>query len=229
MLTAVIIPALNEAGSIAGVVRDARAQDVDWVIVADNGSTDETAERARQAGALLVQEPRRGYGYACAAGTAKAVALGAQVLVYLDGDYSSLPAEMPRLLQPLKQEKADLVLGSRALGEIDEKAMLPHQRYGNQLSSWLIRRLYGMQVTDLGPYRAIRAELLQELDMREMTFGWPTEMMVKSARRGARIVEVPVSWKQRLAGQSKVSGSVRGSILAAAYFLGVTLRYALFP
>lgn len=229
MPTAVIIPALNEAGAIAAVVRDACAQDVTWVIVADNGSTDGTADLARQAGALLVREPRRGYGYACAAGTARAFELGARLLVYLDGDYSSLPAEMPRLLDPLQEDCADLVLGSRVLGSISERAMPAHQRFGNRLSSWLITQLYGVQVTDLGPYRAIRGDLLRDLDMQEMTFGWPTEMMVKAARRGARITEAPVSWQRRLAGQSKVSGSVRGSLLAAYYILGVTLRYAFLP
>ena len=228
MSTAVIIPALNEAGAIAAVVRDSLVQDVDWVIVADNGSSDETAEIARQAGALVVTEPCRGYGYACAAGAARAIALGASVLVYIDGDYSSVPDEMLLILDPLRENNADLVLGSRVLGTIGEGAMPLHQKYGNNLSSWLISRLYGVKVTDLGPYRAIRTELFQELGMREMTFGWPTEMMVKAARNGARIVEVPVSWRRRRADQSKVSGNLRGSVLAAYYILGVTVRYAMF-
>lgn len=228
LFTAVIIPALNEAGAIGAVVGDALDQGVDWVIVADNGSTDETAEIARAAGALIVSEPRRGYGYACAAGTARGIELGAQVLVYIDGDYSSVPAELPRLLDPLNENQADLVLGSRVLGSISEGAMPPHQQLGNHLSSWLISVLYGVEFTDLGPYRAIRTNLLQELGMREMTFGWPTEMMVKAAKKGARIEEVPVSWKRRRAGQSKVGGNLRGSLLAAYYILGVTVRYAVF-
>jgi glycosyltransferase involved in cell wall biosynthesis len=228
MPTAVIIPALNEAGAIAAVVRDSLAQDIDWVIVADNGSSDETAAVARQAGALIVSESRRGYGYACAAGTSRAISLGATLLVYIDGDYSSAPDEMPRLLDPLKENKADLVLGSRVLGTIGEGAMPPHQKYGNVLSSWLVSRLYDVEVTDLGPYRAIRSELVQELGLREMTFGWPTEMLVKAARNGARIVEVPVSWQRLRAGESKVSGNLRGSFLAAYYIFGVTVRYAIF-
>ncbi|MFN2277590.1 MAG: glycosyltransferase family 2 protein, partial [Candidatus Promineifilaceae bacterium] len=206
MSTAVIIPALNEEGAIAAVVRDSLVQDIDWVIVADNGSSDETAEIAQEAGAQVVDVPCLGYGYACAAGTARAIALGATVLVYIDGDYSSVPDEMVRLLNPLRENKADLVLGSRVLGTIGEGAMPPHQKFGNDVSSWLISKLYGVKVTDLGPYRAIRTELIQELGMREMTFGWPTEMMVKAVRNGARIVEVPVSWRRRRAGQSKVSG-----------------------
>ena len=228
MSTAVIIPALNEEGAIAAVVRDSLIQDINWVIVADNGSSDQTAEIARLAGAQVVDAPRLGYGYACAAGTARAIALGATVLVYIDGDYSSVPDEMVRLLDPLRENKADLVLGSRVLGTIGEGAMPPHQRFGNDLSSWLISKLYGVEVTDLGPYRAIRTELIQELGMREMTFGWPTEMIVKAVRNGARIVEVPVSWRRRRAGQSKVSGNLRGSLLAAYYILGVTIRYAVF-
>jgi glycosyltransferase involved in cell wall biosynthesis len=225
--TAVIIPALNEAGNIAAVVHDSLAQDIDWVIVADNGSSDETAELARQSGAQVVSAPCRGYGYACAAGTAKAIALGATVLVYIDGDYSSVPTEIHRLLNPIMANRADLVLGSRVLGNIDRGAMPPHQKYGNAISSWLISKLYDADVTDLGPYRAIRRELIQRLDMREMTFGWPTEMIVKAAQNGARIIEVPVSWKRRRSGQSKVSGNLRGSLLAAYYILGVTIRYAI--
>ena len=226
MRVAAVIPALNEAGSITAVVADTLAQGVAWVVVADNGSTDETAVLAAAAGAQVVSEPRRGYGYACAAGSAAALALGADVLVYLDGDYSSLPAELPRLLAPLAAGEADLTLGSRTLGHIAGGAMLPHQRFGNALSSRLMSALYGVRVTDLGPYRAVRGELLRELDMREMTFGWPTEMMVKTAKRGGRIVEVPVSWHVRRAGESKVSGTLRGSALAAYHILGVTLRYA---
>lgn len=228
MKTAVVIPALNEAGAIGDVVRDALDQPVGWVVVADNGSTDGTAAAARAAGAAVVEEPRRGYGYACAAGSARALALGAQTIVYLDGDYSSLPAEMPRLLEPLAAGTADLVLGSRALGEISAGAMPPHQRWGNALSSRLITLLYGVRVTDLGPYRAVRSDLLRALGMREMTFGWPTEMMVKAAKRRARIVEVPVSWRARRAGRSKVGGDLRGSLLAAYSILGVALRYAFF-
>ena len=223
MATSVVIPALNEAGNIARVVAAARAQAVDEVIVVDNGSSDATAAVAVAAGAVVVAEPQRGYGYACAAGSAAA---HGDILVYLDGDGSFLPAEMPRLIEPLRADFADLVLGSRVLGHIAAGAMPPHQRFGNWLAATLMRGLYRVQVTDLGPYRAIHRDLLGELEMCEMTFGWPTEMMVKAARRGARIHEVPVSCLARTWGHSKVGGNLRGSMLAAYRILSVTLRYA---
>jgi glycosyltransferase involved in cell wall biosynthesis len=224
--TAVIIPALNEGGNISQLVTETQLQAVDWVIVVDNGSTDETAVRAQKAGATIISEPRRGYGYACAAGTAVALKYQADILIYMDGDYSSSPQELPRLCQPIADNAADLVLGSRVLGHIEAGAMPPHQRFGNWLSSQLMSRLYGIRVTDLGPYRAIRADLIQSLDMREMTFGWPTEMMVKAAKQRARLMEVPVSWHRRQSGRSKISGTLRGSVLAATTILDVTLRYA---
>lgn len=223
---AAIIPALNEADAIAPLVRETRQQPVDCVIVVDNGSQDETAVLAQEAGALVVSEPRRGYGYACAAGTAVALDRGAEVLVYMDGDHSALPQEMPRLLAPVLAGEADLVLGSRPLGAIAGGAMPAHQRSGNWLSSRLMSVLYGVRVTDLGPYRAVRGDLMRTLDMREMTYGWPTEMMVKAARQGATIKEVPVSWHPRRGGASKVSGTLRGSLLAGYHILVVTLRHA---
>jgi len=224
MKVAVIIPALNEAGCIGDLVTDVLAQPVDRIIVVDNGSTDGTGVVAQQAGARVVREPRRGYGYACAAGVA-ATGDEVDVLVFLDGDYSFLPGEMPTLLTPLREGCADLVLGSRELGTIAPGAMPPHQRFGNWLVARILGMLYGIRVTDLGPYRAIRRDLLLDLEMREMTFGWPTEMVVKAARHDARIVEVPVSYHPRRADRSKVSGTLRGTILAAYYILSVTFRY----
>lgn len=222
---AVIIPALNEAGNIARLVVELRATVAAEIIVVDNGSTDDTAAVAAAAGACVVAEPRRGYGYACAAGVA--AAHGADLLAFMDGDGSFLPAELPALLAPLRAGRADLVLGSRPLGHIAPGAMPPQQRFGNWLAAGLMRLLYRMDVTDLGPYRAIRRDLLERLVLCEMTYGWPTEMMVKAARRGARIVEVPVSFHPRRSGKSKVSGTLRGTLLAARYILGVTLRYAM--
>lgn len=220
----VIIPALNEAGNIQRLVQEVLATAPVQVIVVDNGSTDTTAQEAHAAGAQVVTEVRRGYGYACAAGAT--TAQEADILVFLDGDYSFQPSELPLILAPLLADQADLVLGSRYRGQIAPGAMPPHQRLGNWLVAHLMNWLYGLSLTDLGPYRAIRRSLLEQLEMREMTFGWPTEMMTKAARRGARLVEVPVSYHQRQAGRSKVSGTVRGTILATWFILGVTLRYA---
>jgi glycosyltransferase involved in cell wall biosynthesis len=217
----VIVPALNEAGNIAALVRETLAQGVHEVIVVDNGSTDSTAALAASAGARVLTEKRRGYGYACAAGSAAATG---DILAYLDADFSFLPAELPRLVDPIARGAADLALGSRPLGGIDPGAMPPHQRFGNWLTAALMRRRYGLAVTDLGPYRAIRADLLRALDMVEMTYGWPTEMMVKAARRGARVFEVPVTYHTRRAGRSKVGGTLKGSALAAYHILRVTLR-----
>jgi len=227
--TAVVIPALNEAGNIAAVVEALQAELVTHVIVVDNGSTDDTAITATAAGATVISEPRQGYGYACAAGTRKAHEMGADIIVYIDGDQSSLPSEVHRLLEPLAAGRAELVLGSRTLGTIEAGAMGVHQRFGNWLTAAIMRRLYDIDVTDLGPYRAISADLVEALGMSEMTFGWPTEMMVKSARRHARIVEVPVTWEARGSGDSKVSGTIKGTVLAGWFLLSVTVKHALGP
>lgn len=222
----VIIPALNEAGNIRRLLERIPRDSVEAlrVIVVDNGSTDTTAEEARQAGAVVVSEPRRGYGYACAAGVAIS---DAEVIIFLDGDGSFDPAQIPDLLAPIQANESDLVLGSRMRGGLEPGAMPPHQRYGNRLVSRSMDTLYGLQLTDLGPYRAVRAELLHSLDMREMTFGWPTEMIVKAAKRKARIKEIGVSYGRRWSGKSKVSGTLRGTLLATWFILGVTLRYAM--
>lgn len=223
---AVIIPALNEAGNIRQLAEEVRRTITADVIVVDNGSTDATAAEARAGGALVVSESRRGYGYACAAGFRAATERGAELVVFLDGDYSFLPAELPVVLSPVLDGRADLCLGSRWLGRIAPGAMPPQQRFGNWLTARLMNWLYGLHLTDIGPYRVIRADLLAALEMQEMTYGWPAEMLVKAARRGAAIIEAPVSYHPRRAGRSKVSGTVRGTVLAARYILGVTLRYA---
>lgn len=174
--------------------------------------------------AHVVVEPRRGYGYACAAGVAAA---SGDLLAFMDGDGSFIPGELVALAAPLMDGSADLVLGTRMRGGMAAGAMPPHQRFGNQLIARLTHGLYGVQLTDLGPFRVIRRDLLNTLDMHEMTYGWPVEMIVKAARHGVRIVELPVSYRPRFAGESKVGGTIKGTVLATYRILRTTFRYAI--
>lgn len=221
MRVSLIIPALNEADCLPTLLDEIPAGLIHQVIVVNNGSTDATAEVARMAGALVIDEPRRGYGFACAAGAA--VAAG-DLLVFMDGDGSFTPGEMLDLLGPLVRAEADLVLGTRMRRK--GTGMPSHQRFGNLLFAWLLRRQFGLMLTDLGPYRAIRRDLLLGLNMRERTYGWPLEMIIKAARLHKAIVEVPVTYRPRFAGRSKVGGTLRGSVLTAYRFFLVTFRYA---
>jgi glycosyltransferase involved in cell wall biosynthesis len=222
MNVSLIIPALNEVDCIGPLLAELPLSLVHQLLVVDNGSTDDTAGAARRAGAQVVSEPRRGYGYACAAGVAAA---SGDLLVFMDGDGSFIPGELDRLIAPIVGGSADLALGTRMRGGMAAGAMPPHQRFGNQLVARLMSHLYGVRVTDLGPFRAVRRDLLIELDMRERTYGWPVEMIVKAARHGARIVELPVSYRPRLAGRSKVGGTLCGTVLATYRILHTTLRY----
>lgn len=222
MRLSLIIPALNEAESIAPLLAEIPNHLVQQLIVVDNGSTDKTGKVASQAGAQVVTEARRGYGFACAAGVAAA---DGDLLAFMDGDGSFVPGELATLLRPFQKDQADLVLGSRMLGGMSTGAMPPHQIFGNKLVARLLRLFYGVHVTDLGPFRIIRRTLLDELEMQEQTYGWPVEMMVKSARRHAHIIEVPVTYRPRFAGESKVGGTLRGSLLAAYRIFRVTFRY----
>lgn len=221
-----IIPALDEEGSIGAVVRAARPR-VRRVIVVDNGSRDHTAEAAREAGAEVVREPRRGYGAACLAGLLHLAADPPGAVVFLDGDGADDAGEIPSLVGPIARGEAELVLGSRTLGTREPGALTPQQRAGNALACALIRLGYGHRYTDLGPFRAARWDALARLGMRDRSYGWTVEMQVKALRRGLRVVEIPVRSLRRTAGRSKVSGTVRGTIGAGYKILTTIARHAI--
>lgn len=211
----VIIPAYNEAPSIGMVINAIPNGLVRHVIVSNNGSTDETAAVARRYGAVVVEASRKGYGSACLAAMEWIGDLDSppDIVVFLDGDYSDHPDEMPRLIRPIEDRQAEMVIGSRALGNREPGAMQPQQLFGNWLATTLIRWFYNTEFTDLGPFRAIEYKTLKELDMQDQDFGWTVEMQVKAAKLGVPSKEVPVSYRRRI-GISKVSGTVRGTILA---------------
>ena len=218
----VVIPTLNEALAIAEVVASVPKDGVAQIIVVDNGSIDGTAERASAAGAQVVHEPRRGYGSACLAG-AKA-ARGSDIIVFLDGDRSDDPRQLDLIAAPLIQKQADLTIGSRIGGELERGSMPLHGRLGNRLVVLILRGLYGVRITDIGSFRAIRTRALFNLNMEQMTYGWPVEMIVKAARKGLRIKSIPIRYRKRI-GASKVTGTLRGSFLAAYYMFLVPLKY----
>jgi uncharacterized protein len=218
-----IIPALNEAEAIAEVI-SAIPSWVDEVVVVDNGSTDETPSRARAAGARVIHEPRRGYGQACLTGLAE---LGhCDVVVFLDGDYSDYPEDMPALVAPIAAGTCDMVLGSRPLGGAGPESLTIQQRLGNALACFLMKLFWRESYTDLGPFRAIRAGALRSLGMCDRNYGWTIEMQIKAIRTSLRIAEVPVRYRPRI-GTSKVSGTLRGTLCAGAKILGTIARHAL--
>jgi len=217
----VVVPALNEEESIGRVLAAIPTEAVDEVIVVDGGSEDDTVAVAQAGGARVVHEPRRGYGRTCAAGVAAA---RGEIVVFLDADGADAPRQISRLLTPILEGQADMVLGSRLAGEMAAGAMPWHQQLGNRLAAALIRRLHGLPVTDLSPFRAVRRQALLSRGMTEMTYGWPTEMLVKAARRGWRVVEIPVSYRPRLRGRSKIGGTLRGTIWATYHILWTILR-----
>jgi len=221
----VIIPALNEQDALPLVLRDIPRPPVRRVIVADNGSTDRTAEVALKNGAEVVHEPERGYGAACLKALAHLAADPPDIVVFLDGDYSDHPDELLSLIDPIRAGDADMVVGSRTRGRQERGALSPQQRAGNAVACGALRLMYGVRYTDLGPFRAIGWGALQALGMQDRNYGWTIEMQIKAAQRGITYREVPVSYRQRI-GVSKVSGTVRGSVSAGAKILWLLGRYA---
>jgi glycosyltransferase involved in cell wall biosynthesis len=219
----VIIPTYNEAQAIGRVLADLPSDLVTEVIVVDSNSTDGTPDLAGKTGARVIQETRRGYGRACLTGLASAQ--NPDVVVFLDGDYSDRPAELPLLLAPIIEGRADITLGSRLGGNSNRGALPWHQSFGNHLAAGLIRLLYGVKISDLGPFRAARTDVLRALALEEPTYGWAVEMIVKGAIAGYRIVEVPVSYYPRI-GKSKISGTVKGTVGAAWFILSRIVRYS---
>ncbi len=220
----VVIPALNEEASIARVVGEIPSDFISEVIVVDNGSTDGTSAIAREAGATVLREPKRGYGYACMRGIAHAVTQGASIIVFLDGDYSDFPREIPSIVEPIRSEGFDMVIGSRLLGRRERGAMVPHAIAGNRIATFLIGLLWGYWYTDLGPFRAVRSDAMERLAMTDTTYGWTVEMQIRAAMLGLRVKEVPVRYRKRI-GRSKISGTLRGALLASAKITWTILRY----
>ncbi|MEP6709090.1 MAG: glycosyltransferase family 2 protein [Verrucomicrobiota bacterium] len=222
----VIIPALNEEAPIAAVARECLTTGLpDEVIVVDNGSTDRTAARARAAGARVVVEPTPGYGRACAAGI-RALPAKCSIVVFLDGDGSDCPELMERLVRPIADGTHDFVIGSRTRGQREPGSMNVQQIFAGRLAGWLLSILYGVKYTDMCPFRAIRRDALEKLSMREETYGWNLEMQMKAARARLRILEVPVNHRRRTGGQSKVSGTLRGTFVAGTRILATLIRVA---
>ena len=219
----VIIPALNEEGAIGKVI-EAVPDWVDYIVVADNGSRDQTSEVARNSGARVVREDERGYGAACLAGLQALPS--SDIIVFLDGDYSDYPEDMEELIAPILTGGADMVIGSRVLGGAERGSLTPQQVFGNWLATRLIRLLWGARFSDLGPFRAIRDDALRKLEMEDRNFGWTVEMQVKAAKAGLKFAEVPVRYRQRI-GVSKVSGTMSGTIKAGTKILSVIGWHAL--
>ncbi len=222
----VIIPAFNEQNAVGLVIDEIPKQLVSEIIVVDNGSTDDTFEQASNRGATTLKEPTRGYGNACLKGMEHIANSSAKpdIVVFLDGDHSDYPEQMEDLIQPIVEDKADLVIGSRALGQKEKGSMTPQQVFGNWLATFLIKRLYRVRFTDLGPFRAIRYGSLLTINMQDRTYGWTVEMQLKAAKLNLRTMDVPVDYRQRI-GVSKVSGTLRGTIGAGYKIIYTIFKY----
>ena len=224
MKVAVIIPAYNEAPSISKVVNAIPLEINATIIVVNNGSTDNTVEEATRAGAIVLDESRKGYGWACLKGIDYAQKNGADILVFMDGDFSDYPSEMSLLIDPIVEGKMDFVLGSRVLGERERGSLTPQQVFGNWLATRMIRLFYGARFSDLGPFRAIRTDALNSLKMSDKTYGWTIEMQIKAAKKKLRFCEIPVTYRKRI-GVSKVSGTVKGTVLAGIKIIWAVFKY----
>lgn len=221
----VIIAALNEEAAIAGVIEAVPKDLADEILVVDNGSRDRTAEMAQSAGARVVKEPTPGYGRAFRAGL-RSISPECEIVVFLDGDGSDCPEMMDRLVRPIMEEQSDFVIGSRTLGHREAGSMNFHQVLAGYMIGFILRVLYGVRSTDMGPFRAIRRDKLESLGLREETYGWPLEMQMRAARAHVRTMEVPVDYRRRAGGHSKIAGTVRGSVLAATRILVTLARIA---
>lgn len=223
----VVIPAFNEAEAVGLVVADIPKALVRHIIVVDNNSTDKTREVAEQAGATVVAQPEQGYGAACLKGLEYLSTLHprAEIVVFLDADYSDHPEELPKLLEPILEGKAELVIGSRSLGDREAGAMMPQQVFGNWLATRMMKWIYGARFTDLGPFRAITRPALEEINMEDRDYGWTVEMQVKVLKKKIKYAEVPVSYRKRK-GVSKITGTIKGTFMAGYKIIFTILRYA---
>jgi glycosyltransferase involved in cell wall biosynthesis len=222
----IIIPAFNEENAVGHVIKDIPKQRIRHIIVVNNNSSDSTSQVAISAGAIVIDEPRKGYGFACLKGMEYVAATSPipDIIVFLDADYSDHPEELESLIQPIIQGDADLVIGSRSIGQRAKGSMTPQQIFGNWLATSLMKLFYGIQFTDLGPFRAIKYDSLLSLNMKDTNYGWTVEMQLKAAKKGLRCTEVPVSYRVRI-GHSKVSGTVKGTIGAGYKILYTIFKY----
>jgi glycosyltransferase involved in cell wall biosynthesis len=222
----VIIPAFNEQNAVGLVVEEIPKEWVTEIIVVDNGSHDDTFEQAKSKGATALKESKRGYGQACLKGMDHIAHSNKlpDIVVFLDGDHSDYPEQLPDLVRPIIENRADMVIGSRALGKKEKGSMTPQQIFGNWLATSLIKRFYGVSYTDLGPFRAIRYSSLMAIDMKDTNYGWTVEMQLKAAKLNLKTMEVPVNYRQRI-GVSKVSGTVKGTIMAGYKIILTIFKY----
>lgn len=227
MTTDLIIPAQDEESAIAKVIADVPRDIIREIVVVNNGSVDQTAKVATGAGATVLDEQRKGYGQACLTGIEYLLQKEAPpaVIAFMDGDYSDYPEEIRIILKPIQEGKADLVIGSRALGNQEPGAMFPQQRFGNWLAALLINWLYKYRITDLGPFRAIKTDALQEIGMVDTNYGWTVEMQIKAIQKELKVVEVPVNYRKRI-GHSKIAGTVNGTIRAGYKIIHTIFKYS---